>query len=183
MSHFSLSHDILWKRVIFPSWKKTCCYGYAIILSLQRVWIIQTPSLLIFTIFSSGSWLWIWMCLGQVLILEYFYIDCIPPVLLKYVDQGLMCILVWVHLSITYYQNKILKTIFRFGDDTLGIYSENFLCCFCIIFVILKLPLHSMLNMHFLILHFRDMRSWLKLWCILFHCGNKNDQWMLSLIR
>ena len=37
----------------------------------------------LFRSFSSGNRLWIGMCWGQVLILEYFFTDCNPPILLK----------------------------------------------------------------------------------------------------
>ena len=64
----------------------------------------------------SFSRLWIGMCWGQVLILKYFLKDWIPLILLNHLDQGLMSILVWVHLSMIYCQNKTFKT--SFGLDS-----------------------------------------------------------------
>ena len=55
----------------------------------------------------------------------------------KYLEQGLMSVLVWVHLSMTYYQDKTLKTSFRLGNDFLAINTINFLSFFYNIFVIL----------------------------------------------
>ena len=59
---------------------------------------------------------WIAMCWDEVLILWYFSADYILPVFLLNVDQGLMSVLVWVHLLMTYYQNKALKTSLGFGS-------------------------------------------------------------------
>ena len=48
----------------------------------------------------------------EVLILEYFFRDCIPPILLKNLKWGLMSMLIWVHLSEKYCQNETLKISF-----------------------------------------------------------------------
>ena len=61
---------------------------------LLRVWETETSNLLTFPIFFK-YWS-IGMCWDQVLILEYFYVDCIPPILLKHLEQSLMNALVWL---------------------------------------------------------------------------------------
>ena len=106
---FITCYDILEKKVNSWPWNKTFGYRYAIFLILLTN-SIRNPNVL-FLSFSSGGQLWIGMCWGQVLILKYFCIDCIPPILLKHLDWGLMSILVWVYLSIMYHENEILKTI------------------------------------------------------------------------
>ena len=53
----------------------------------KRVGGTETPSLFTFSIFSNRCSLWIGMCWGQVLILEYFCAYCIPLILLKHLDR------------------------------------------------------------------------------------------------
>ena len=52
-----------------------------------RVWGRQIPSLLIFPIFFKCWQIVNWISWDQVLILEYFCANWIPPILLKYLDQ------------------------------------------------------------------------------------------------
>ena len=88
---------------------------------------------------TSTTWWWWWW-----LILEYFCADCMPPVIIKHKDQCLIRVLVLVHLSTMYRQNKTFKTSFGLGDQLLHLGSNDtrkFLCCFCSVFVILKLGL------------------------------------------
>ena len=92
--HWALSQ----KQLIFLPWKKACPYGYKIFFSV-RVWRTQMPSLLIYLIFSR---LWIGTCWGEVVILKYFFRDCIPPIFLKHLNWCLISILVWVHHSMMY---------------------------------------------------------------------------------
>ena len=61
--------------------------------------------------FSSGGRLLIGMLGGQMLILEYLCADYIPPIVLKYLDRGLMSILARVHLSIIYHQTRFCKPV------------------------------------------------------------------------
>ena len=67
------------------------------------------PAGSLFLYFSDGCRLWIGMCLGQVLILEYFCVDCIPLVLLSILIKIYEC-LVWVYLSVMYLQMEFFKT-------------------------------------------------------------------------
>ena len=67
--------------------------------------------LALFPIFSSGGRLWIGMFWGQGLILKYFCADYMPPVLLKHFDEGLMSVMVFIHLSMTYQQNETLNVL------------------------------------------------------------------------
>ena len=52
----------------------------------------------------------------QMLFLEYFCANDIPPILLKYLDWGMMSVHILVYLSLTYRQNEILKIRFWLGD-------------------------------------------------------------------
>ena len=55
------------------------------------------------------------------------------------------------------------------SNDTSAINTRNFLCCLHGFFLIVKLQQHYMLNMHFQFVHFRGMRSEIKLWCTVIH--------------
>ena len=88
------------------SWKESCCNGYVIFLILftksmrkPNTWLVQLSYLL------SCGWLWIGMCRGQVLIFEYFCANWIPVILLKYLDRGLICIVM------LYSHNQLYKHI------------------------------------------------------------------------
>ena len=52
-----------------------------------------------------------------MLILEYFYVVCIPQIFLKHLDWGEMSVLVWVNLSTMYSQKEILKTSYKLGGQ------------------------------------------------------------------
>ena len=118
--HFHKRHiDILEKQLITLPWKKTFCYRYAIFLILL-IKSLRRPNtqLTHFTyVFSSGGRLLIGMCWGRMLIHEYFCINCISLILLKYLDWGLMSVLVRVHFSMTYCQNEHLKINFRLDSQ------------------------------------------------------------------
>ena len=60
------------------------------------------------------------MCLSQALIFEYCCTDFIQLILLKHFDQGLISILVWVHISLTYRQKEILKINFKLGGQAIN---------------------------------------------------------------
>ena len=83
----------------------------------QRVWGTQYSACLHFLSLPSCSILYIGMYRSQLLIIEFFYMDCILPILLKYIDFGLMSALVWVHLSMTRCLNETLKTRFELGSQ------------------------------------------------------------------
>ena len=118
------------------------------------------PACSLFLSFSSGGRLWIDVCWIQVLILKYFCMDCIPPILLKHLDWSLMSILVWVSLSECIARMKLWKPVLDLAvsNDTLVINTKNFPSYFCSIFVICKIPQHYMLNMNFQFLRFRGIR-------------------------
>ena len=106
------SNDILEKWINYLIWKKTCCYGYAIVL------ILLTKSMKnFFLAFSSGGRLWIGLCCGQVLILKYFCVSFIAPIFSKHLDRSLMSVIICVHLSMVYCQNETLKTSFGLGGQ------------------------------------------------------------------
>ena len=144
------------------------------LLFLLRVWGTQTPSLPTFIIFFK----WWQVVDWNVLILKYFRVDCTQPILLKLLDRVPMSVLVWVHLSMRYRQTKFWKPVsdLAVSNDSLALNSRNFFCCFCVVFVIIKLS-HYMPDRHFQFLHFRGMRLLIKLLSTLFHYWNKNDQW------
>ena len=77
----------------------------------------QTPCLLTFW---SGSKLWIKMHWGQVLILNYFCVDCSQLILLKDLDWGLISVPIWVHLSVKYCKKESWKTSFGFTFSFIG---------------------------------------------------------------
>ena len=68
------------------------CYSY------WRVrWLFEKDFPVHFSnLFQRGGRLWIRIC--QVMIFEYFRVDCISLILLKHLDQDLINILVSVHL-------------------------------------------------------------------------------------
>ena len=113
---FITCNDILEKLVIFLSWKKTSQYICNLPNSSYKRYEETKCSAYDTFPFSSASRLWIGMCWGQVLIPKHFWADCILPILLKHLDQGLISVLVWIHFSMTYHQNKTLKTSFKFGS-------------------------------------------------------------------
>ena len=63
----------------------------------------KCPVCFLFLSFSFGGRVWIGMCWGQMLILEYLCTDCISPILLKRLNQNLMSVLIWDHLSMKYW--------------------------------------------------------------------------------
>ena len=131
------------------------------LLFLLRVWKSQKQSLLAIPIFFQVA--------EDCGFLKYFCAYYNPSILIKHFDWGLMSVLVWVHHSMMYCQNKTLKI--------LAINTRNFLSSFCSIFVIFKFSEYTMLNMLFQFLHFRDMRSYdVYYW-------NKNDWWKHFLIK
>ena len=52
------------------------------------------------------------MSSDQVFILEYFWADCIPLIVLKHFDLRLMSVVISVQLSMNYHQNETFKTSF-----------------------------------------------------------------------
>ena len=76
-----------------------------------RVLETQTPSLLTFPNFYKRYQIVDW----DELVLKYFCVDCIPSIHLRPPYRGLMCVLVWVYLSMKYYENETLKTSFGLG--------------------------------------------------------------------
>ena len=141
---FVTYNDILEKWVISLPWKKSCCNKYMIFSSFHNGY--KEPRCLtcsLFWSFSNGSTLWIGMCWCQALILKYFYMDCIPTILWKHLDQLLRTILIQVHLSMTYDQKKLWKPV----SDL--VVRNDFLNCFYSIFVILRLSQCYLSNMHF----------------------------------
>ena len=90
-----------WMIFLLP-WKKICQYDMIYLIFLIKN--MRSPN----THFAHFSYFFKWIRISwlQVLILEYFCTDCIPSIFLKHLDQGLMNVLVWVHLSMTYCQNE-----------------------------------------------------------------------------
>ena len=102
--------DILKKRVISRSWKKTCRYRYVIFFILLTKSMRNQNAQL-----AHLSYLFFLYC-GRLWI-EYFCVDYIPLILLKHLDPGLRSVLAWVHLSMTYCQKETLKTSFDLGGQ------------------------------------------------------------------
>ena len=80
---------------------------------------LRDPTCSLFLNFSRGCRLWIWICWGQVQILEYVCADFIISIFLKRLEWGRISVLIWVHFSMKNHQNETLKIIF--GPQTLQI--------------------------------------------------------------
>ena len=104
--------DILEKQVISFPWKISCHPGYVIFFIFLNE-EPKRPVCPLFLPFSSGDRLWIGMFWSQMLIVEYFWVDYVPSILLKHLDRGLMSVLVCVHRSMTYCHDESLKTSSR----------------------------------------------------------------------
>ena len=130
-SFFITCNDILKKRVSFLLWKKNCGYEYVIFLILL-IKSMRNPNakLALFSFFflRGGR---LSMCRRQVLIHEYFSMDCILPILLKYLDErpGLG----------SSYNDASPERDFAIRNDFLATNTDNFRCYSSCIFVHLKL--------------------------------------------
>ena len=48
---------------------------------------------------------------------QVFFVDCFPLIRLKHLNRGMICVFVWVHISMTYSENETLKNSFRLGGQ------------------------------------------------------------------
>ena len=136
-SFFCLEKDLLQWRCDLP-------YIFSL-----RVWGIQTSSLLTFhTLFQVVVDCGLRCVQGQVLILKYFCANCISPILLKHLDQGMMSIASEFISQSSTAKKKLSKPVSDkvVRNDILAISTRYFLSCFCDVFVIPKLPQTYMLN-------------------------------------
>ena len=109
---------ILEKQVISLIWKKTCCYGYMIFLILLTKCMGKlNAQVTYFSCFFQSQQIVDWNVLRSSANSQVLSYGLHSIILLKYLHQGMMSVLVSVHISMTYHQNKTLKTSFGLGSQ------------------------------------------------------------------